>query len=263
MAAFPLAASRRPRPVHAAACRPARARDRLGCRRRSLRRAHRGLGETVRRGIVGIPQIRDYLNILYPDIDLLQPSGLLQLAFFGFGSVIVGLAGATALAGWASDEGDRRLEVVLSAPVSRAAWFIRSGLAVMAAIVVTTAVLAVLVTIAVLAADGNAVDVGLGATVLGVAAAAFAGVGLAVGGLVRSSLAAPVAGFLVLATFLLDTLGAFLNLPDVILDLSLFKHLGQPMAGVFDPVGIVVALVLAGGGLLIGAWGMQRRDIGR
>ena len=213
--------------------------------------------------IGGIPQIRDYLNTLFPDIDLLQPSGLLQLAFFSFGSVVMGLAAATALAGWASDEGDRRLEVVLAAPVSRASWFLRSGLGVFAAIAVTTIVLAVMVGLATALADGNAVDVGLGAAILGLAAAAFAGVGLAVGGLARSSLAAPVAGLLVLGTFLLETIGAFLDLPDVVLELSLYKHLGQPMAGVFDPVGIMAALVLAAGGLLVGAWGMQRRDVGK
>ena len=37
---------------------------------------------------------------------------------------------------------------------------------------------------------------------------AFAGIGFAVGGLVRSSLAAPVAAAVVIATFVLDTLGA-------------------------------------------------------
>ena len=35
---------------------------------------------------------------------------------------------------------------------------------------------------------------------------------------------------------------------------------GQPMGGVWDPVGIVAALALAIGGVLIGAWGFSRRD---
>ncbi len=103
----------------------------------------------------------------------------------------------------------------------------------------------------------------LGIGVLGLATAAFAGVGLAVGGLVRASLAAPVAGALVIATFLLDTLGEALDLPDAVLDLSLYRHLGQPMAGAFDPVGIVAATILAVGGLLVGAWGLRRRDLDR
>ena len=48
-----------------------------------------------------------------------------------------------------------------------------------------------------------------------------------------------------------------------VLDLSLYRHLGQPMAGVFDPVGIAAATVLAVGGLLVGAWGLRRRDLDR
>ena len=86
---------------------------------------------------------------------------------------------------------------------------------------------------------------------------------LAVGGLVRSSLAAGVTGVLIIATLLIDTLGAALKLPQWVLDLSLYKHLGQPMAGIFDPVGIVVATVMVVGGLALCAIGFTRRDIGR
>jgi ABC-2 type transport system permease protein len=110
---------------------------------------------------------------------------------------------------------------------------------------------------------GEIRDVVLGTLILGLAAAGFAGVGLAVGGLVRASLAAPVTAALVLASFMLDIIGAALDLPDPILELSLFKHLGQPMAGVYDPVGIVIAAILAVGGLAVGAWGLQRRDVDR
>ena len=54
-----------------------------------------------------------------------------------------------------------------------------------------------------------------------------------------------------------------LDLPDAVLDLSLYRHLGQPMAGVFEPVGIVASAVLMVGGLLVGAWGLRRRDLDR
>ena len=67
----------------------------------------------------------------------------------------------------------------------------------------------------------------------------------------------------VIATFLLDTLGAALDLPDGVLELSLYKHLGQPMAGVFDPVGIAVAAIMIAGGLTVCTFGLTRRDIGR
>jgi ABC-2 type transport system permease protein len=134
---------------------------------------------------------------------------------------------------------------------------------VLAAIGVMSVVLAIFVGVGIATQASDVVDPVLGVGVLGLATAAFAGVGLAVGGLVRASLAAPVAAGLVIATFLLDTLGEALDLPDAVLDLSLYRHLGQPMAGGFDPVGIIVAAVLAFGGLIIGAWGLQRRDLDR
>ena len=68
---------------------------------------------------------------------------------------------------------------------------------------------------------------------------------------------------LAIATFLLDTLGAALKLPDPILQLSIYKHLGQPMAGSFDPAGLIAATVMVVGGVALCAFGLTRRDIGR
>ena len=213
--------------------------------------------------LTSIPQIGALIKSIYPDIDLGQPAGLLQLTFFAFGSFILGLAGASFLGGWSSDEGRRRLDLVLAAPLSRARWAILSGLGVLTSVGVMTLVLAGFVAAGIASQGNDVTEPVLGVGVLGLATAAFAGIGLAVGGVVRASLAAPVAAGLVIATFLLDTLGEALDLPDAVLDLSLYRHLGQPMAGSFDPVGIAAAAVFAVGGLLVGAWGLQRRDVGR
>ena len=213
--------------------------------------------------LASLPQIAAIIATIYPDLDLSQPSALLQLTFFSFGSFILGLAGATFLAGWASDEGRRRLEVVLSTPRARWDWAVRSGLGVLAAIGLMTAVGALLIGIAVAVQGGDVVPPVVGLGVLGLAAAGFAGVGLAVGGLVRSSLAAGATGVLVIATLLIDTLGAALKLPDWVLKLSIYQHLGQPMAGTYDPFGIAVSALLVVGGLVVCAIGLTRRDIGR
>lgn len=209
------------------------------------------------------PGLTDYIRIIYPDLDLSQPSGILQLAFFAFASLMAGLAGATFLAAWASDENERRLDLVLSTPISRARWALQSGAAVLTGIGVMVVVLGLFVVAAVAPQGGDLTAPVAGSAILGLAAAGYAGIGFAAGGLVRSSLAAPVAAAVVIATFVLDTLGSALDLPDAILDLSLYRHLGQPMAGTYDVVGIVVAAILAIGGLLVGAWGLQRRDVGR
>ena len=213
--------------------------------------------------IGALPQIAAIIRQIYPGVDISQPSGVLQLTFFSFGSFIFSLAGATFLAGWAADEGRRRLDLVLSTPRSRASWAVRSGLGVLAAIGIMTIIVAACIGLTVVAVGGEVVAPVGGIAVLGLVAAAFAAVGLAVGGLVRSSLAAGVTAFLTIATFLIDTLGAALKLPDWVLELSIYKHVGQPMAGSFDPVGVVLAAVLVVAGVAVCAFGLQRRDIGR
>jgi hypothetical protein len=126
-----------------------------------------------------------------------------------------------------------------------------------------TVVIAVLIGVAIGSQGGDVVTPVIGVATLGLAASAFASVGLAAGGLFRLSWAAGVTAFLVIATLLIDTLGAALKLPDLILDLSLYKHLGQPIAGIFDPVGIVVAVAMVVGGVAVCTFGLTRRDIGR
>src|SRR4029079_16890223 len=101
------------------------------------------------------------------------------LTFFSFGSFIIGLAGASFLAGWAGDEGRRRLEVVLSTPRTRASWAVRSGLGVLAAIAVVTVVIALLIGIAIGSRGNDVLTPVVGVGILGLASAAFASVGLA------------------------------------------------------------------------------------
>jgi hypothetical protein len=103
----------------------------------------------------------------------------------------------------------------------------------------------------------------LGLSVLGLYGMALAGIGLAVGGLIRPSLAAPVTIILGLGFYLLDVIGSILNLPDVVLDLALNRHLGRPILGTYDEVGTGACLILAIGGVLLCTAGMRRRDIGR
>src|SRR5688500_17778719 len=207
--------------------------------------------EAFAESITSIPQIAALIEAVYPGIDITQPSGILQLTFFGFGSFIVGLAAASFVGAWSSDETGGRLAVVMSAPISRVRWLLSSGSAVMAAIGVMTLVLGAILAAAIATQSGELVGPLGGVAVLGLASAGFAGVGFAVGGLVRASLAGPVVALLVIVTFLLDTLGAALELPDEVLQLSLYRHVGQPMAGIFDPVGIVAAGLLAIGGLAV------------
>jgi len=98
---------------------------------------------------------------------------------------------------------------------------------------------------------------------LGLYAIALVGVGVAIGGLWRTSLAAEVVALLVVVTYLIDLLVPPLNLPDALHQLALTAHFGQPMTGQWDATGIVASLVLGVGGVALGAWGIRRRDIAR
>jgi putative exporter of polyketide antibiotics len=102
-----------------------------------------------------------------------------------------------------------------------------------------------------------------GSLSLGLYAAALIGVGIAVGGIWRTSLAAEIVALVVVVTYLIDLLVPPLNLPGWVHGLALTAHLGQPMIGDWDPVGIVACIAIAVGGTLLGAWGMTRRDVAR
>jgi ABC-2 type transport system permease protein len=219
--------------------------------------------DAMRQAFASLPQIQTIVSRIYPGVDIFSAGGILQLVFFGFGALIVTAAAAMLAAGWAADETQGRLEVVLSVPMSRVTWAVRSGVGVMATVVVLTIVVSVLVGAGTLAAGGDPSGPSVGVFVLGLYAAALVASGLAVGGLVRPGLAGAVAGGLGLGFYLLDTIGAGLRLPTAVLDLSLSRHLGQPMAGVFDVGGLIACSVIVVGGVLLSAAGYARRDIAR
>lgn len=210
-----------------------------------------------------IPQVVNMIKAIFPNEDILSTGGFLQLAFFSEAILVITLAAGTFVAGWASDETERRLEVVLGSPLSRTSWALRSASAVVVALAVMTLVMAIGVAAGAATQTGGVIGPVVGLSALGLYGMALAGIGLAVGGLIRPSLAAPVTVILGLAFYLLDLIGSILNLPDAVLDLALNRHLGRPILGVFDPAGMVLCAALAVGGVLVCAWGMRRRDIGR
>ena len=66
-----------------------------------------------------------------------------------------------------------------------------------------------------------------------------------------------------MATYLIDLIAPPLGLPDWVHQLALTAHLGQPMIGSWDLAGVVACVVVGIGGILIGAWGIGRRDLER
>lgn len=208
------------------------------------------------------PAMMEAMRGFFPGIDITTVSGYLQLAFVDFGFVLIGLVAATLVAGRASDETSGRLELQLTTPLSRARWALASGAAVGVAVAVVTAILALSVAAGVAWAGDEPLTPALGTLVLAAYALALAGIGVACGGLLRASIAGPVVLVLAIGLFLVDLLAPALGLPDWVANLALTSHLGQPMIGDWGWPGIGLSLAIAVGGLVVGAWGMARRDVG-
>jgi ABC-2 type transport system permease protein len=200
---------------------------------------------------------------LVPGIDVTTSAGFLQLSFVDFGFILIGLAAAMFVGGRWSDETGGRLELFLSTPLTRARWALANWVAVLSAVAVVTASLAVAIGVGIATTDQPPWQVMTGTLVLGVYGAAVAGLGMAVGGVAGPGAAAIAAAAFTIGTFLLDTLAPVLRLPDWVAQLALTTHLGEPLVGRWDGVGLAACAILAVGGLAIGVVGLGRRDIAR
>jgi ABC-2 type transport system permease protein len=207
------------------------------------------------------PTFAEVIRTIFPTVDFASSGWFLQLVFVEMGLIAVGFSAATFVGRWASDETSGRLEMVLAAPMTRSRWAVAGGVGAILAVVVTTVVYAAGIGLGSALAGGDIVGPVVGTVALGAYAAAMVGIGIAIGGLWRTSLAAELIAALVIVTFLIGLLGPALRLPDWFTQLALTSHLGQPMIGVWDPVGMVVCAALAVGGIALGAWGMRRRDL--
>lgn len=201
-------------------------------------------------------------DTVFPGYDFTTASGWLQLWVALF-YIAAGFAGATLVSKWASDETGGRLEEILAAPMTRARWVISGGVAAIIAVAVMTVVVSTAIALGASAGGATAGDALLGSASLGLYALAIIGVGFAVGGIWRTSLAAEIAALVVVATYLLDLLAPPLNLPDWVHQLALTAHFGQPMIGQWNMTGVVACVVIAVGGIALGAWGVGRRDVVR
>jgi ABC-2 type transport system permease protein len=177
------------------------------------------------------------------------------------GVILAGLAAATFVSGWASDETSGRLEMLLATPLERLRWAVAGGVGMLVNVIVFVALSAVGIAIGVSVSGSDIATPVAGSLILGVYAAALVGIGLAVGGLFGTRFAATTVVVFVLVTWVVQFTGGLLGLPDIITQLALTSHLGQTFVGVWDWPGIVASAVLAVGGIAVGAWAFTRRDL--
>jgi ABC-2 type transport system permease protein len=206
----------------------------------------------------------DFMKLLaqvFPGFDIRSVGGFLQLLYIEFGMILAGLAAATLVAVWASDETSGRLEFLLATPLSRRRWVTSGGVGILIGIVVVVFVAALGIAIGAVIAGSDIVQPVVGSLVIALYAAALGGVGVAIGGVFGTSYAGPAVAVITIVTWFLDILAPAFKLPDIVHQLALTSHYGFTMLGQWDPAGIIASVVLAVGGIAVGAWGFQRRDL--
>jgi ABC-type transport system involved in multi-copper enzyme maturation permease subunit len=208
------------------------------------------------------PDFTKAIEGLFPGTNIGTIGGFLELVFIEFGLVLAGLAAAALVGGWAADERSGRDEMLLAAPLPHTRWPLAGAMGVLGAIAVIVVLTAAGIAIGTVTAGGEPAAPVAGTLAIGLYAAAMAGVGIAVGGLVGPGFAAATVAGLTIVTWLIDLVGGDIGLPDAVRQLALSTHMGQPMLGTWDPVGIVACAVLAIGGTALGTWGFARRDLG-
>ena len=207
------------------------------------------------------PEFIRLLETVFPGIDYASAGGFLQLLFVELGVIFAGLAAATFVWGWASDETSGRLEMVLAAPLQRIRWALAGGAGMLINVAIFVALSAAGIALGVSTTDSEIATPVTGSLILGVYAAALVGIGLAVGGVFGTRFAAPVVVVFVLVTWFLQIVGNLLGLPDAVKQLALTSHFGQTFVGVWDWPGLAVSLVLCLGGIAVGAFAFARRDL--
>ena len=87
-----------------------------------------GFGDGVHRLIQTSPDVAKLLQPVFPGTDILSVGGFLQLLFVQFGLILAGLAAATLVGAWASDETSGRLEMLLGDAARARALGVSGGL---------------------------------------------------------------------------------------------------------------------------------------
>jgi ABC-2 type transport system permease protein len=207
------------------------------------------------------PAFIELLSTIFPNVDYASAGGFLQLLFIEFGVILAGLAAASFVSGWASDENTARTEMLLATPLSRVRWALSGGAGLFVNVAIFLAIAAAGIGIGVATTDSDVSTPLLGSAVLGLYGLALAGIGHAVGGVFGARFAATAVVVFVVVTWFVQLLGPLMGLPQPVQDLALTSHFGQPMVGVWDATGIVASLAIAVGGVLVGTWGFSRRDL--
>jgi putative exporter of polyketide antibiotics len=151
--------------------------------------------------------------------------------------------------------------MVLATPLSRVSWALSGAAGMLVNVAGLSAIIDLGIALGVGTSGSDLATPVVGSLILGVYAVALIGIGMAVGGLLRTGWAAPAVVIFIVASWFVQLLGPILGLPDAVRDLALTSHFGQTMVGVWDAAGVVAALAIGIAGIAAGTWGFSHRDL--
>ena len=205
-----------------------------------------------------IPGLTQYVSAL----GLTGYSEFVGIIWFGTALLIIAVFVVVQVNGWAADDGEGRLELVLAQPVSRT----RVVLERVASLLVAVAIIAALSTLVVyVTANANGVEMPAGRTaraglLMLPVAFALGGVGLALVGW-RPRLAVVVLGVVTAISYFTEQFAPIFNAPAWVQRTSVFALYGLPLSRDDWPgTGILLGIGAAGTAIAITA--MRRRDVG-
>ncbi len=198
--------------------------------------------------------------------NLATPAAYMGYSLFTFLPVLLAVYAITQINSWTDDEEDGRLELLAAMPLPRWMLLVPRYVALALSMLAIMGVLYVVIGL-----STSAFNVTLDTTRVGEALLAAIPVGLIVAAfgllvatwLKRPGAAVPVTIAVVVAMFFLQLFGPVFELPEAVLNLSVFQLYGRPLTDGIEWgwIGLMtaLALVFAAGSLV----GLQRRDIAK
>ena len=184
-------------------------------------------------------------------------------AMFGILPIFLMAFAVTQVNRWASDESDGRLDLVLSAPRSRARVLLGrfAALSTAAAVIGLAALVATLVASSasgVTLNTANVVAATLGLIPMGLLVAA---IGFLAAGWLRTAADTGLVSFLLAAWFFISFVGPELKLPEATLRLSAFYYYGTPLLHGLQVANMAVVVAVGAIALVLGTLRFSRKDI--
>ena len=184
-------------------------------------------------------------------------------AMFGILPIFLMAFAVTQVNRWASDESDGRLDLVLSAPRSRARVLLGrfAALSTAAAVIGLAALVATLVASSVSGVSlntANVVAATLGLIPMGLLVAA---IGFLAAGWLRTAADTGLVSFLLAAWFFISFVGPELKLPEATLRLSAFYYYGTPLLHGLQVANMAVVVAVGAIALALGTLRFSRKDI--